>query len=64
VYAFVSNDYYGPAVLPAAQLMKQLGMPAQLRSGSFVLDSRWLDQEKQASPAEAESGAPVQGVLL
>ncbi len=69
VYAFVSNDYYGPAVLPAAQLMKQLGMPAQLRSGSFVLDPRWLDprwrnQKRETSLAEAEPGAPVQGLLL
>lgn len=34
-YAFVSNDYYGPGILPAAQLMKHLGIPTRLRSGSF-----------------------------
>ncbi|GEM_PF-78530 len=34
-YAFVSNDYYGPGILPAAQLMKHMGIPTRLRSGSF-----------------------------
>ncbi len=55
VYAFVSNDYYGPGILPAAQLKKQLGMPTQLRSGAFYTFFGY---------APHGDAGPVQGQLL
>lgn len=36
VFCFLSNDYFGPGFLPAAYLMKQLGMPVNLPAGSFL----------------------------
>ncbi len=57
VYAFVSNDYYGPGVLPAAQLKKHLGMPTQLRSGAFYTFFGY-------APSGENAGAPMQGQLL
>ncbi len=59
VYAFVSNDYYGPGVLPAAQLKKHLGMPTQLRSGAFYTFFGYAPADSYAT-----TGAPVQGQLL
>jgi uncharacterized protein YecE (DUF72 family) len=59
IYAFVSNDYYGPRILPAAQLKKHLGMPTQLRSGAFYTFFGYAP----AAPA-GNIGAPVQGQLL
>ena len=55
VYAFVSNDYYGPGILPAAQLKKHLGMPTQLRSGAFYTFFGY---------APHGDAGPVQGQLL
>lgn len=59
VYAFVSNDYYGPGVLPAAQLKKHLGMPTQLRSGAFYTFFGYAPAANAGN-----TGAPVQGQLL
>ncbi len=61
VYAFVSNDYYGPGVLPAAQLKKHLGMPTQLRSGAFSTFFGYAPADGYATPGAL---APVQGQLL
>ncbi|MBI4220769.1 MAG: DUF72 domain-containing protein [Chloroflexi bacterium] len=36
VFCFVSNDYFGPGFLPAAYLIKQLGLPVHLPPGSFL----------------------------
>jgi hypothetical protein len=61
VYAFVSNDYYGPGILPAAQLKKHLGMPTQLRSGAFYTFFGYAPADGYATPG---NGAPIQGQLL
>jgi hypothetical protein len=36
VFCFASNDFFGPGFLPAAYLMRQLGLPVALPSGSFL----------------------------
>lgn len=35
-FCFASNDYFGPGFLPAAYLMRQMGLPVYLPAGSFL----------------------------
>ncbi|MBM3959686.1 MAG: DUF72 domain-containing protein [SAR202 cluster bacterium] len=35
-FCFAANNFFGPGFLPAAYLMKQLGMPVELPSGSLL----------------------------